>query len=316
MRAILSIVPGRKTIASCSIASMLVVAGCAGVGSGGPAEGDADAASASALAVVASFYPLAYAVERVGGDAVSVTDLTPPGTEPHDLELTPDDLVSIAEADVVVYLGDGFQPVVEDAVGAEATGTTVDAFAAVEPLPASSGDGGADPHVWLDPTLFAEIVDAVAAALGETRPADAPRFLANARSVREDLATLDREFRRGLAECASRVLITNHAAFGYLAAAYDLRQEAISGLSPESEPDAARIAMLAAEAQAAGVTTVFTEDLISPEVAESLAAEAGLETAVLSPLEGLTDVQIAAGEDYLSVMRRNLEVLRGGLDCA
>ena len=111
-------------------------------------------------------------------------------------------------------------------------------------------------------------------------------------------------------------MITNHAAFGYLAAAYDLRQEAISGLSPESEPDAARIAMLAAEAQAAGVTTVFTEDLVSPEVAESLAAEAGLETAVLSPLEGLTDEQIAAGEDYLSVMRRNLEVLRDGLDCA
>ena len=170
MRAILSIVPGREAIASCSIASMLVVAGCAGVGSGGPADGDADAASASTLAVVASFYPLAYAVERVGGEAVSVTDLTPPGTEPHDLELTPDDLVSIAEADVVVYLGDGFQTVVEDAVVAEATGTTVDAFAAVEPMPASSGDGGVDPHVWLDPARFAEIVDAVAAALGEAGP--------------------------------------------------------------------------------------------------------------------------------------------------
>ncbi|MGH2630663.1 MAG: metal ABC transporter solute-binding protein, Zn/Mn family [Actinomycetota bacterium] len=314
MRAILSIVPGRRAIAACSIASMLVAASCGGTGAGRPAEGGADAPSATALSVVVSFYPLAYAAERVGGDAVSVTDLTPPGTEPHDLELTPDDLVSIAEADVVVYLGEGFQTVVEDAVVSEATGATVDAFAAVDPP--TSSDGGIDPHVWLDPTLFAEIVDAVAAALGDALPAEAQTFLANARSARDDLATLDREFRRGLAQCASRVMITNHAAFGYLAAAYDLRQEAISGLSPESEPDAARIAMLAAEAEAAGVTTVFTEELVSPEVAESLAAEAGLETAVLSPLEGLTEAQIAAGDDYLSAMRRNLEVLRDGLVCA
>ena len=294
---------------------MLVAAGCAGVGSGGLADGDADAAAASTLVVVAGFYPLAYAAERVGGDAVSVTDLTPTGTEPHDLELTPDDLVSIAEADVVVYLGGGFQTAVEDAAMAESTGTTVDVLAAVEPAPDPSGEGAPDPHVWLDPALFAEIVDGVAAAFGEALPVDAATFLANARSVRADLASLDRRYRRRLAACDSRVMITNHAAFGYLAAAYGLQQEAISGPSPESEPDAARIATLAADASAAGVTTVFTEDLVSPEVAESLAAEAGLETAVLSPLEGLTQEQVAAGDDYLSVMGRNLEVLRDGLGC-
>ena len=111
------------------------------------------------------------------------------------------------------------------------------------------------------------------------------------------------------------MLITNHAAFGYLAAAYDLDQRAISGLAPEAEPDPGRIAELAAEAEREGVTTVFTEELVSAEVAETLASEAGLATAVLSPLEGLSEERAAAGEDYLSVMRANLEVMRDGLGC-
>ena len=110
-------------------------------------------------------------------------------------------------------------------------------------------------------------------------------------------------------------MITNHAAFAYLAAAYDLEQRAISGISPESEPDPDRIAELASQASADGVTTIFTEDLVSPEVAQTLAAEAGVDTTVLSPVEGLTDEQQVAGEDYLSVMRLNLEALRDGLVC-
>ncbi|HET6714948.1 MAG TPA: metal ABC transporter substrate-binding protein [Actinomycetota bacterium] len=272
------------------------------------------------MEVVASFYPLAFAAERAGGEGVSVRNLTPPGVEPHDLELTPDDLEAIAEADVVVYLGGGFQSVVEDAVEAEATGITVDVFEGIDPLRAPSGDegdnGSADPHVWLDPVLYSGIAARVATEIGEVEARDGARVAANAGDLDEDLMTLDAEFRRGLARCDTRVMITNHAAFGYLAAAYGLEQHAISGLSPESEPNPQRIAELAAEARAEGVTTVFTEDLVAPEVAETLAAEAGLDTAVLSPLEGLTDEQEAAGDDYLSVMRRNLEVLRDGLVCA
>ena len=280
-----------------------------------PACGDAASTDrgGQTVAVVASFYPLAFVAERVGGDHVTVTNLTPPGVEPHDLELTPDDLEAIAAADVVIDVGGGFQPSVEEAVAAEASGITIDALAGAPALPGQ--DGGGDPHVWLDPALVATLADRVAEVLTEADPPGATGFADRAAALRAELETLDREFRDGLASCRSRVLITNHAAFGYLAAAYDLEQQAISGLSPEAEPDPRRIAELAAQAERQGVTTVFTEELVSAEVAETLASEAGLATAVLSPLEGLSEDRAAAGEDYLSVMRANLEVMRDGLGC-
>jgi zinc transport system substrate-binding protein len=287
---------------------VLLAPACAGSAGSSQDEG-------RSISVVASFYPLAYAAQRVGGDAVTVTNLTPPGVEPHDLELAPEVLELIASADVVVYLSGGFQPVVEEAVEAEATGVTVDVARRSD---ASSDDSGAtegDPHIWLDSALYADIVDGLATALVETRAADAETFRANARELEAQLDELAGAFRLGLAECETRTMITNHAAFGYLAAAYDLDQQAISGSSPESEPDPARIAELVKVARDTGATTIFAEDLLSAEVAEILAAEAGLGTALLSPLEGLTEAQIAAGDDYLSVMRRNLETLRDGLDC-
>lgn len=266
------------------------------------------------LDVVASFYPLAFVAERVGGARVAVTNLTPPGVEPHDLELTTDDLQAIAAADVVIDIGGGFQPAVEEAVEAEASGVTIDALAGAPALP--DEEAGADPHVWLDPTLVATLAERVAGAFAEADRSGAGAFVDRAAALRRELEMLDRAFRDGLASCRSRVLITNHAAFGYLAAAYDLEQRAISGVSPEAEPDPRRIAELAAEAERDGVTTVFTEELVSAEVAETLASEAGLVTTVLSPLEGLGEERAAAGDDYLSVMRDNLEALRDGLGCA
>jgi zinc transport system substrate-binding protein len=284
----------------------------------------ADARSSGAtdtISVVASFYPLAHVAEQVGEGDVSVTNLAPPGVEPHDLELTPDDLEAIADADVVILARGGFQPAVEEAVDAAATGIVVDALDGIDLLPppeGSEGDGlERDPHVWLDPTIYADLGDRVAAALrGRGDDADGARFDEAAASLRRRLSALDREFREGLADCATRVTITSHAAFGYLAAAYALEQRPIAGLSPASEPDPRRIATLAADARAEGVSTIFTEELVSPEVAETLAAEAGIGTAVLNPLEGLTEEQLEAGDDYMSVMRRNLETLRDGLDCA
>lgn len=270
---------------------------------------------------MASFYPLAHAAEQVGEGRVSVTNLTPSGAEPHDIELTPDDVEAIATADVVIYVGGGFQPAVQDAVGSEAPGVAVDALDGVDLQALEVDDGGegleeaADPHVWLDPMIYADLIDRVSSALGEVDPEGAGAYEDAAAAYREELEALDAQFREGLAECRSRLLITNHAAFGYLASAYGLEQRAISGLSPESEPDPARIAELAAQVEDQSVTTIFTEDLVSPEVAETLAAEAGVATAVLSPLEGLTAEQEAAGDDYVTVMRRNLRTLRDGLDC-
>jgi zinc transport system substrate-binding protein len=277
------------------------------------------------IAVVTSFYPLAFAAERIGGDAVTVTNLTPPGVEPHDLELTPEDLEAIGTADIVVYLGGGFQPAVEEAVAAEATGGTIDVAEGIDLRPSSEGgvegdtrDEGAmlDPHLWLDPRLFGEVVAGMADSMAAADPSQAERFAAAAADLDEELSALDARFRTELDDCSTRVMVTNHAAFGYLAAAYGLRQESISGISPEAEPDPRRLAELADLVVEEGVSTVFTEELVSPAVAETLAREAGVTTATLNPLEGLTDEQIAAGEDYLSVMRANLETLRDGLGCS
>lgn len=270
------------------------------------------------VSVVASFYPLSFAAERIGGDCVSVTDLTPPGVEPHDLELTPDAVESIATADVVLYLGSGFQPAVEDAVG-DARGHAVDLLSAVSTVPAKGEQAAegldVDPHVWLDPSRYADIVTATADALEGTKMPDSCDVAAAAEDLRSDLTALDNDFRSGLTGCQQDVIVTTHAAFGYLADAYGLHQEAISGLAPDVEPSPKRLAELVSLVEREGVTTIFTEELISPDVAETLASEAGVKTRVLFTIEGLTKEEASAGEDYLSLMRENLDALRVALHC-
>ncbi len=270
------------------------------------------------VSVVASFYPLTFAADRIGGDCVSVTNLTPPGVEPHDLELTPDAVESISTADVVLYLGGGFQPALEDAIQ-DAQGEVVDLLAAVATTPAEGEEAEegllVDPHVWLDPGRFEEIVQMMADAFDRTGRVGACDVAGGTEELRSELAGLDDEFRAALDGCERDVLVTNHAAFGYLASAYGLRQEAIAGLEPEGEPSAKRLAEVKELVERDGVTTILTEELVSPDVAETLAAEAGVETAVLFTIEGLTDVEVAAGDDYLSLMRDNLETLRVALGC-
>jgi zinc transport system substrate-binding protein len=293
--------------------SLLCVA-AAGTACSGPRPN----ADGGGVAVVASFYPLAEAARQVGGDLVSVTNLTAPGVEPHDLELTPDQVESIATADLVLYLGGGFQPGVEDAVG-ESDGTVVDVLSGVDTQgpPVGSEEGLAvDPHVWLDPERYARVVDEIRSSLATIDPVHADAFAAGASRFEDQLHALDAEFRSGLADCERSTIVTNHAAFGYLAAAYDHTQVGISGLDPEAEPDPRRIAELRDLVRSQGITTIFTEDLVSPKVAETLAQEAGVQTAVLHTLEGLTDAEVAAGADYASEMRQNLVALREALACA
>ena len=270
------------------------------------------------VSVVASFYPLSFAADRIGGDCVSVTNLTPPGVEPHDLELTPHAVESIATADLVLYLGGGFQPAIQDAIP-DAQGQVIDLLDMVttEPAAGEEAEEGlvVDPHVWLDPGTFAEVVRAIADALVRMEGAGSCDVSGGSEDLRSDLARLDDEFRAGLDGCERDVIVTNHAAFGYLASAYGLRQEAIAGLEPEGEPSAKRLAEVIELVEREGVTTILTEELVSPDVAETLAAEAGVGTAVLFTIEGLTDVGAAAGDDYLSLMRDNLETLRVALGC-
>jgi zinc transport system substrate-binding protein len=299
----------------------LGVAACGG-------DDDDQGAGDDRLQVVASFAPVAEAASRVGGDRVEVTNLTPPGVEPHDFELAPDDVDRIEDADVVLYLGEGFQPAVAEIAGRQ--DRALDLLAgldlesgAIEAEEGEEGDGngngpddhGVDPHFWLDPTLLSAAVDGIEAELSEAAPADAATFAANAQAYKDELAALDDEMAAGLADCERDQIVTSHAAFFYLARRYGLTQLAIAGLSPESEPDADRLAELADRIEDDDITTVFYETLVSPDVAETLADEADVETAVLNPIEGLTDDEAEAGDDYTSIMRANLAALREALGC-
>jgi zinc transport system substrate-binding protein len=298
------------------VAGLVAVTSACGAGSDG-AEG---AAGRGEVTVLASFYPLAEAAERVGGDAVSVENLTPAGSEPHELELTPTQVEAIGGADVVVVMGRGFQPGVE-AVAEEREGATVEVLSALEVGEGRVADedhedeGGLDPHVWLDPTKMAQIVDAVASALTRADPDRAEDFQANAEAYRRQLSELDAAYEASLGSCDRDLLVVAHDAFGWLAERYGLQQEPIAGLSPEQEPDPQRLAELVAVVEREGVTTVFTETLVAPAVAETLAREAGVDTAVLDPLEGLTEERLADGETYLSVMEANLAKLEDALGC-
>jgi len=255
--------------------------------------------------VVAAFYPLAYAAGRIGGPTFDVQNLTPPGAEPHDLELTPREVARIEEAGVVLYLSHGFQPAVSKAVE-QARGKKVDILAG---LPLHAADGAeagltADPHVWLDPILFARVVTRIGTALN--RPVG---------TLVAELHKLDGEYRQGLRDCKRHDIVTSHAAFGYLAARYGLAQVSITGLAPESEPTPQRLAHVIQVVRRTHATTVFFERLVSPRLAETVAREVGARTAVLDPIEGLTPDEQKRGENYLTLMRLNLAALRKALSC-
>lgn len=284
----------------------------------------AGAAGSRPLSVAASFYPLAEWAAVVGDERVRVENLTPAGGEPHDFEPTPGDLRRLREADVVLTLGAGFQPAVDRAL-ARPAGKQV-RFVATErlrlgkPEEAHVHDDAAreparDPHVWLDPLLAKEIVAGIAAALAKADPSGRATYEANARAYAARLDALHAKYEQTLATCTQRTLVTSHAAFGHLAARYGLEQVAIGGLSPEAEPTPGRLAALVDLVKARGVRYVFTETLVSPRAAETLARETGAKTLVLNPLEGLTQAEVAQGKNYLSVMEENLRGLATGLEC-
>jgi zinc transport system substrate-binding protein len=273
--------------------------------------------------VVAAFYPLQYAAQSVGGDLVNVTNLTQPGVEPHDLELSAQQVAEIAEADLVLYIK-GFQPAVDEAIEQQAAGHAIDVSAGLELLAAHEDEAGhadeaghehgiQDPHVWLNPMNMALIGTAIKDRLSDIDSANAAAYMSNSEALRTSMATLDQKFSSGLGSCTITTMVVSHEAFAYLAEAYGFTQVGISGLSPEAEPSPARIKDVANIVTQDGVTTVYYETLVDPKVAQTLADETGATTAVLDPLEGL---QPDSDGDYISVMESNLATLKAGQACS
>lgn len=308
----------RLVPATAALTAVLALTACGGD------SGTASASDDGRTTVASGFYPYAFLAERVGGDDVEVTNLTKPGGEPHDLELTPQQVGALRSTDLVVY-SPGFQPAIDEAVEQQAADRAFDVLSAVELREDEHGHEGedahaedeeqaeerGDPHVWLDPQRLATIGTALAERLAAVDPDGAEQYRERADELRTELTALDDELRAGLETCERRQIVTSHDAFGYLADAYGLEQVAVAGLSPEDEASPRRLAEVADQAQQDGVTTIFFEELVSPKVAESLAREVGATATVLSPLEGAPETG-----DYVSAMRENLATLRTALGCS
>lgn len=282
-----------------------------------------------ATKVVVAFYPYEFAAQKILGQAGSVTNLTSPGGEPHDLELTPKQIAAIGDADLVIYQS-GFQAAVDEAIKQNAPKHVLDISKLVtfrdappsgdQPASADGGEnheeedfGGLDPHIWLDFDNMIKAADAITTQLSDIKPDQKAEFESRNKALKNDLTKLDADFKTGLATCKIDTIVVNHEAFGYLAARYNMNQVGIAGLDPEIEPSPARIAAVQEAAKKHKVTTIFYEANVSPKVASTMAHDLNLKTAVLDPLETLSDK--SKGKDYIEVMHSDLETLRAANQC-
>lgn len=314
--------------AALGAATLMTLTACGGQETGANGVSPEDAQ----LTLVTSVYPLEWLATEIGGDRVSVNQLTEPGAEPHDLELTGRQIGEVSEADIAFYVT-GLQPAVDEAVEQEASGNALDVSDIVDLLPIeeTQGDhdhdhehedesegaghdhGDHDPHFWLDTERMNEAASALAERMSEVDPEGADGYEANAEQVSRTLTTLAEEYEENLASCEHRDVVVGHTAFTYLTEAHDLEQVGLSGVDPDSEPSPSQIAEISDIVDERGINTIFTEPLMPAGTTDTIAGETGAEVEVLDPLEGVTED--SPGDDYPSIMRGNLEALTGALEC-
>jgi len=305
--------------AAFALTSLLVLASCTQL----PEKTQQDGGK---IKIVASFYPLAEFARQVGGENVEVTNLVPAGTEPHDFEPTPKDISTLKSADIFIYNGGGLEKWVErisDSIASDkqkiiqmSSNFTLLPFSSETASNAGEAATTQDPHIWLNPVNSKKMVEVIRDALINKDPANSAAYNANTESYLAQLDKLDNEYRQGLKTCQSNEIVTTHAAFAYLAQQYNLKQTAIAGLSPDEEPSPKKLGEIATLAKAKNIRYIFFETLVSPKLAETVANEIGAQTLVLNPLEGLSDQEIQAGKNYITVMEENLTNLRLALNCS
>ena len=267
------------------------------------------------LLVVVGLYPDAYLAQAIGGDRVTVINLTRPGGEPHDLELTARQIIAIADSDLTIH-HPGLQPALDAAIRQTAASSVLAVPDAINPPNGGDDETGhnLDPHVWLDPVKMISLAKAVEQRLSELDPGNQAAYDAGLKDLQGELEDIDQRYAAGLVDCRHREFITTHAGFSHLAERYNLTQIAIAGISPDAEPSPGRLAEIQRIAVSAGLTTVFFETLASPELARTMAQDLGLTTDMLDPIEGITDQSRA--DDYPGIMAANLTALRQANGCA
>lgn len=271
----------------------------------------------SALRVTASFYPLADFAKQVGGDRVLVTNLTPAGAEPHDFDPSPRDVATLQTSSVFIYNGASLEAWVDRVLpDLEQRGVVIVAAShGIDLRPGTAAAARYDPHFWLDPVLASQEVETIKNSFMTADPANVAWYAKNAAAYQEKLQQLDQAFRRELAHCARRDIVTSHAAFGYLAREYQLTVVPLAGVSPDEEPSPQRLGQIAQFAEQHHIEYIFFETLVSPRLAQTIAQEIGARTIVFDPLEGLSDTDIKQGKDYISVQHENLQHLKTALAC-
>ncbi|WP_235828028.1 metal ABC transporter substrate-binding protein [Brevibacillus migulae] len=328
-----------------TLVTVLLLTACSG--GAAPAATGNQSAEDGKLTIYTTIYPLQYVASRIGGQWADVKSIVPAGIEPHDFEPSAQEMVALSNADLFVFNGagleswaekaaEGFDPNQVKVVNAtegltllkpeegHAAGEThegeahTDESAASEPAGEAAHEhehehGDFDPHVWLDPAMLkdqaAKVKDAMVAA-DQAHKAD---YEKNYEQLASDLDALDKDFKAMVEKAARKEFVVSHSAFSYLAHKYGLEQIGIAGVNPSDEPSPSEMKALIEEVKEHQIQVIFFETLVSPKVAEVIAREAGVKTATLNPLEGLTEEEAKAGKDYLIIMRENLEALRAAL---
>ena len=271
----------------------------------------------SKINIVASFYPIFFFASKIGGEHVRVVNITPSGAEPHDYEPTTSDIAKIENSNLVII--NGGVEVWADKIKDSLNNKNISIVKAGDGLLtqdlAEEGKTSKDPHVWLDPTLAKKEVEKISEALQNIDSDNSQIYKQNTILLKNKLDSLDADFKKELASCKTKDIITSHAAFGYLSTRYDLQQVSIAGLSPDEEPSEKQLTEISKFAKANKVKYIFFENLVSPKLSETIANEIGAKTLVLNPLEGLTDDQMQKGENYFSQMQQNLKNLKIALEC-
>ncbi|MDE1970601.1 MAG: zinc ABC transporter substrate-binding protein [Patescibacteria group bacterium] len=267
--------------------------------------------------VSTSFYPLAFFAQEIGGTYADVFNITPAGAEPHDYEPTAQDMARIERSALVVLNGGGLeawsQNVQDNA--SKNTFVVVAGEGLTDQMLEENGHHETDPHVWLSPPLAVQMVQKISEGFIRVDPSHAEAYQKNTTALIVRLHMLDQAYHEGLAHCANQDIITSHAAFGYLARTYGLTQVPIAGLSPDAEPSANTLVQIASFAKQHNVHYIFFESLVSPKLANTLAQEVGATTLELNPLEGLTKEELQRGDNYFTIMERNLAQLQKALLC-
>lgn len=313
---------------------MLTVLFCGASGCSGSVGANKGFQDDSKISIVTTIYPVYDFASNVAGDKAEIINLVPAGVEPHDFELSTGDMQLIEQADVFIYNGAGMEHFVDKTLASISNEDliVVECARDIELLQATHShsheedsheseaddeeaheEEQMDPHTWLNVSNAILEAETIKNALVDMDAANAEYYESNYEVYKEQLIELQDLYVSQLSDLSNDTIVVAHEAFGYLCEEYGLKQEGIEGLTADSEPDSARMKEIIDYCKENEIKVIFFEELVSPKVAETVAAEIGAETMVLNPIEGLTSEQEEEGLDYIGLMKENLEALKKAL---